>query len=45
MVVTDGQLRLAPGMKVSIKVNAGPGQSSSQSDVSQAEGPVQQAGE
>jgi multidrug efflux system membrane fusion protein len=45
MVVTDGQLRLAPGMKVSIKANAGPGQSSSQSDVSQAEGPVQQAGE
>jgi multidrug efflux system membrane fusion protein len=44
-VVTDGQLRLAPGMKVSIKASAGTGPSSSQSDVSQAEGPIQQAGE
>ncbi len=45
VVVTDGQLRLAPGMKVSIKASAGAGPSSSQSDVSQAEGPIQQAGE
>ena len=44
-VVTDGQLRLAPGMKVSIKASAGAGPSSSQSDISQAEGLVQQAGE
>jgi multidrug efflux system membrane fusion protein len=44
-VVVDGQLRLAPGMKVSIKANAGAGQPAAQSGVSQAEGPIQQAGE
>ena len=45
VVVIDGQLRLAPGMKVSIKANAGAGQPASESGVSQAEGPIQQAGE
>ena len=45
LVVTDGQLRLAPGMKVSIKASAGAGPASSQSDISQAEGPIQQAGD
>ena len=45
VVVTDGQLRLAPGMKVSIKASAGAGPASSESGISQAEGPIQQAGE
>jgi membrane fusion protein, multidrug efflux system len=49
VVVTDGQLRLAPGMKVSIKVSADAGPQASRSGISQADGQaggqIQQAGE
>jgi multidrug efflux system membrane fusion protein len=45
VVVTDGQLRLAPGMKVSIKASADAGSQASKAGISQAGGQIQQAGE
>ena len=45
VVVTDGQLRLAPGMKVSIKASADAGPQASKAGISQAGGQIQQAGE
>jgi len=45
VVVTDGQLRLAPGMRVSIKASADAGPQASKAGISQASGQIQQAGE